>query len=144
YGGNATLQARVGGSTGDIYGFGFLRAPDGQIIYRTNGLPDRPTEIQYIGNAYAQWKGGFLNSFNYKSIRFSVLVDGQYGGIIYSQSHHKMMEQGKLKATLFGREEDFIIGEGVVDDGSGTFKPNTVKVRPHQYYADYYRRANVE
>ena len=31
-GGNATLIAKVGGSTGDIYGFGFVRTSDGQIV----------------------------------------------------------------------------------------------------------------
>jgi len=144
YGGNATIQARVGGTTGDIYGFGFLRSPDGQIIYTAAGLPARPQEIQYIGNAYADWKAGFRNEFSYKNLRMSILFDGQYGGIIYSQTHHKMSEQGKLKHTLRGREENFIIGEGVVLDAEGKYVPNTTKVLPHQYYADYYRRANVE
>jgi len=144
YGGNATLQARVGGSTGDIYGFGFQRAPDGQIIYTTAGLPARPAEIQYIGNAYADWKGGIQNEFSYRNLRFSFLVDGQYGGIIYSQTHHKMSEQGKLEHTLAGREDGYIIGQGVVKNADGSFSPNTTKVAVGDYYGDYYRRANVE
>ena len=144
YGGNATIQARVGGTTGDIYGFGFVRSPDGQIVYNTNGLPARPAEIQYIGKAYADWRGGISNEFQYKNYRFSFLFDGQYGGTIYSQTHHKLSEQGKLKHTLVGREEGFIIGDGVVAGPGGTFTPNTKKVAPASYYGDYYRRANVE
>ena len=144
YGGNATIQARVGGTTGDIYGFGFMRAPDGQIIYTSSGLPARPADIQYIGCAYADWKGGIQNEFSYKAFRFSFLFEGQYGGLIYSQTHHKSTEQGKLKHTLLGREENFIIGDGVVDDGAGHYVPNTKKVLPVDFYADYYRRANVE
>jgi TonB-linked SusC/RagA family outer membrane protein len=144
YGGNATITATVGGTTGDIYGFGFKRAPDGQIIYNSTGLPDRPAATQYIGNAYADWKGGFQNEFSYRNIRLSVLFDGQYGGIVYSQTHHKMTEQGKLKHTLMGREDGYIIGEGVVDNGDGTYSPNTKQVNIADYYADYYRRANVE
>jgi hypothetical protein len=143
-GGNATLIAKVGGSTGDIYGFGFVRSPDGQIVYNSNGLPARPADIQYIGSAFADWKGGMQNEFAYKNFRFSFLIDGQYGGIIYSQTHHKMSEQGKLKHTLRGREENYIIGEGVVDDGTGRFVPNTKQVLPVEYFTDYYRRANVE
>lgn len=143
-GGNATIQSYVGGSTGDIYGFGFLRAPDGQIIYNSNGRPARPQQIQYIGNAYPDWKGGIRNEFSYKDIKFSFLFDGQYGGIIYSQTHHKMTEQGKLKHTLRGREDDFIIGEGVVLTPDNKYEPNTKKILPVDYYADYYRRANVE
>jgi hypothetical protein len=85
-----------------------------------------------------------LNEFTYKNFRFNFLVDGQYGGIIYSQTHHKMTEQGKLEHTLRGRETNEIIGEGVVDDGNGHFVPNTKEVLIADYYADYYRRANVE
>lgn len=144
YGGNATILAKVGGTTGDIYGFGFVRSPDGQIVYNSRGLPERPDDIQYIGTAFADWKGGIQNEFTYKRVKFSFLFDGQKGGKIYSQSFHKMTEQGKLKHTLRGREEDYIIGEGVVADGNGGFKPNTVKVKPAAFYADYYRRANVE
>jgi hypothetical protein len=143
-GGTATLLATVGGTTGDIWGFGFERSPDGQIIYNKDGLPVQPAAIKYIGRAFADWKGGFLNEFSYKNFRFSVLVDGQYGGIIYSQTHHKMMEQGKLKSTLPGREEGFIIGDGVVLNADGTYSPNETKVIPAAYYAEYYRRANIE
>ncbi|MFN2438207.1 MAG: SusC/RagA family TonB-linked outer membrane protein [Chitinophagaceae bacterium] len=144
YGGNATIQARVGGTTGDIYGFGFVRSPDGQIVYTSAGLPARPVDIQYIGNAFADWKGGIQNEFSYKKIKFSFLFDGQYGGMIYSQTHHKMTEQGKLKHTLRGREENYIIGDGVVLDANGKYIPNTKKVIPVDYFFDYYRRPNVE
>ncbi|ALJ01488.1 SusC/RagA family TonB-linked outer membrane protein [Rufibacter tibetensis] len=143
-GGQASIIAKVGGTTGDIYGFGFVRSPEGKIVYDNSGLPAYPDEVQYIGNAYADWKGGFLNEFSYKNFRFSFLLDGSYGGIIYSQTHHKMSEQGKLKHTLMGREEGFIIGDGVVLNGDGTYTPNTKKVNPADYYARYYRRANVE
>nr|WP_304608453.1 SusC/RagA family TonB-linked outer membrane protein [Pontibacter anaerobius] len=143
-GGNAYILAKKGGSTGDIYGYGFVRNEDGEIIYK-KGLPVRPDEISYRGNAYADWRGGFLNEFTYKNFRFSALVDGQYGGIVYSQTHHKMSEQGKLEHTLRGREEGFIIGDGVVDNGDGTYSPNDVKVENlAAYYKEYYRRANVE
>ncbi|WP_460925757.1 SusC/RagA family TonB-linked outer membrane protein [Pontibacter brevis] len=143
-GGQATIIAKVGGTTGDIYGYGFVRSPDGQIVYDASGLPAYPDETQYIGNAYADWKGGFLNEFSYKNFRFSFLLDGQYGGIVYSQTHHKMSEQGKLKHTLMGREEGYIVGDGVVENADGTYSPNTKQVNPADYYRRYYRRANVE
>jgi hypothetical protein len=144
-GGVVYNQAKVGGTTGDLYGFGFLRTPEGQIIYdATSGLNVRPAEMQYIGSAYADWKGGIRNEFSYKNFRASILFDGQYGGIVYSQTHHKMTEQGKLKHTLLGREENYIIGEGVVMGTDGKYVPNTTKVLPADFFADYYRRANVE
>jgi len=134
-----------GGSTGDIWGFGLVRNPEGQIIYDAKtGLPSRPTEKQYIGNGYADWKGGFHNEFSYKNISLSVLVDGQYGGIVYSQTNHKLTEQGKLAHTIPGREEGGIIGDGVVLNADGSYSPNTTKVPVNTFYGDFYRRANVE
>ena len=103
-----------------------------------------PTEIQYIGDAAPKWRAGLTNSFKYKNLSLSVTLDGQYGGIVYSQSHHKMMEQGKLKATLPGRDTGFIVGEGVVQNPDGSYSPNTEQVKITDYYAKYYRRANVE
>ena len=43
-----------------------------------------------------------------------------------------------------GREDNFIIGDGVVDDGNGRYSTNSTKVLPVDYYTEYYRRANVE
>ncbi|MCW3466731.1 SusC/RagA family TonB-linked outer membrane protein [Chitinophaga nivalis] len=143
-GGEASIIAKVGGSTGDIYGFGFLKTPDGQIIYNKDGVPARPAQVQYIGRAFADWKGGISNEFTYKNLRFSFLIDGQYGGMIYSQTHHKMSEQGKLTNTLAGREEGVIVGQGVVVNPDGSYSPNTKKVAVADYYDEYYRRANVE
>jgi hypothetical protein len=56
-----------------------------------------------------------------------------------------MTEQGKLMHTLKGREENFIIGDGVLlNAATGKYDVNTIKVLPVDYYVDYYRRANVE
>ena len=143
-GGTASVIARVGGTTTAIYGYGFVRSDDGQIVYDNAGLPAYPDEIQYIGDASPKWKAGLTNIFTVGDFTASVTVDGQYGGIIYSQTHHKSMEQGKLTSTYYGREEGFIVGDGVVQNGDGTYSPNTTQVKPADWYKRYYRRANIE
>jgi TonB-linked SusC/RagA family outer membrane protein len=143
-GGTASVIGKVGGTTTAIYGYGFVRSPDGKIVYDEAGLPAYPDEIQYIGDASPDWKAGLTNVFTIGNLTASVTVDGQYGGIIYSQTHHKMMEQGKLEGSLMGREDGFIIGDGVVQNADGTYSPNTTKVGLPDYYARYYRRANIE
>ncbi|TXE07927.1 SusC/RagA family TonB-linked outer membrane protein [Gelidibacter salicanalis] len=143
-GGNATLLAKVGGTTTAIYGYGFERSPEGKIVYDTAGLPAYPDEIQYIGDASADWKAGLNNSFSFGNVTFNVLLDGQYGGIIYSQTHHKSVQQGKLTSTYLGREEGVIIGDGVVLNTDGTYTMNTKEVITPDWYNRYYRRANVE
>lgn len=139
-------KMEVGGSLGDMYGFKLLRTPDGKVIYGDNGLPARPADIEKVGNAFPKWRAGLQNDFRIKNFTISFSFDGQYGGIAYSQSHHKMSEQGKLKSTLPGRDNPggMIVGDGVVQNPDGSFSTNTKGVLVSSYYGDYYRRANVE
>lgn len=146
-GGVVYYNAFVGGSLGDMYGYGLMYSPDGQVIYNaTDGLTGKPTQMKKIGNAYAKWRAGIQNEFKYKNFTVSFSFDGQYKGMAYSQSHHKMSEQGKLGHTLAGRDNPggLIIGNGVVQNPDGSFSPNTKGILASAYYADYYRRANVE
>ncbi|TDN86367.1 TonB-linked SusC/RagA family outer membrane protein [Salegentibacter sp. 24] len=143
-GGQARIIAKVGGTTTSIYGAGFVRSPEGDIVYDNAGLPAYPDDIMYIGDASPDWRAGLQNNFRYGNFGLNLLLDGQYGGIIYSQTHHKMVQQGKLKSTFRGREEGVIIGEGVVLNEDGTYSPNTTQAITPDWYNRYYRRANVE
>jgi len=145
HGSNVSIEARVGGRMGDMYGRGFQRTASGEIIYGTNGLPAQldPT-LKKWGNAFADWKAGIMNEVTYKNVRFSALVDGQMGGSIYSQTNHKNNTLGKTKVTLPGRENG-IIGEGVVYNATtGKFDRNTVVAQASAYYDNYYQISNAE
>lgn len=145
--GTVYYYGKVGGSLGDMYGNKLLRSPDGQVIFnKADGLTAKSQNLEYVGNAYAKWKAGLHNEFLIGNVRINFSFDGQWGGLVYSQSHHKMTEQGKLMHTLVGRDspDGKIVGIGVVDNGDGTYSPNTTRVLVKDYYADYYRRANVE
>ncbi|MGL5235613.1 MAG: SusC/RagA family TonB-linked outer membrane protein, partial [Empedobacter falsenii] len=137
--------AKIGGSSTALYGEKFVRNEAGQIIYdKKTGVPIKNGSLEYVGDATPKWRAGFTNEFKYKTLRFSFTLDGQYGGIVYSQTYHKMMEQGKLADSLPGREDGYIIGDGVVLNSDGTYSPNTTKADVATYYAEYNRRANVE
>jgi len=141
---NVTIEARVGGLMGDMYGRGFQRSPDGQIIYSSVGLPATlDPETKKWGNAFADWKASLSNEFTIKNVRVSILLDGQKGGSMFSQTNHKNNTLGKTKVTLPGRE-DGIIGQGVVKQADGTFTQNTVKVPASSYYDNYYQITNAE
>ena len=140
---NVTIEARPGGRMGDLYGVGFVRSPDGQVVYNSAGLPVLNTQTQKWGNAFADWKAGLLNEFSYKSVRLSVLFDGQKGGSMFSQTSHKNNTLGKTTVTLPGRNGG-IVGDGVVLDASGKYVPNTVRVPASTYYDNYYQILNAE
>ncbi|WP_326984642.1 SusC/RagA family TonB-linked outer membrane protein [Chryseobacterium sp. MYb264] len=140
-------NAMVGGSLGDLYGFKLVRNGNGDVVYDpATGLPARPDRVEKVGNAFPKWRAGFQNDFKIKNWQISFSFDGQYGGMAYSQTHHKMSEQGKLEHTLMGRDNPngMIVGEGVIQNADGTYSPNTKAVGLSAYYADYYRRANIE
>lgn len=139
-----TIEARVGGRMGDMYGLGFRRSPDGQVLYNDQGLPESlDPELKKWGNAFPDWKGGWQNQFSYRSVSLSILLDGQKGGHIYSHSNHKYNTLGKTKVTLPGRD-DGVIGDGVVLQPDGSYQKNTVAVRASTFYENYYQLANVE
>jgi len=144
-GSDVTIEARVGGRMGDMYGQGFQRSPEGKIVYTAAGLPAAlDPVIKKWGNAYADWKAGWMNEFVIHNFRISVLVDYSKGGSMYSQTNYKNNTLGKTKVTLPGRDGG-IVGDGVVLDGpSGKYLPNTVKVSASSYYESYYPNANAE
>lgn len=144
HGGNVTIEARVGGRMGDLYGRGFQRSPDGQIVYSSVGLPaPLDPETRKFGNAFADWKGSIMNEFSIYKVRLSILLDGQMGGEMYSQTNHKNNTLGKTKVTLPGRDGG-IVGQGVVLQADGTYVPNTVNVQASSYYDNYYQISNAE
>jgi TonB-linked SusC/RagA family outer membrane protein len=140
-----SIQTTAGGRMGDLYGIGYERSPDGQIVYNSQGLPTRTTEIKYLGNTNPDWKGSVGSELKYKNFRFNFLFDGQFGAVAYSLSHAVLMEEGKLKKTLPGRYNG-IVGEGVqYDAATGKYSPNTVLATNIQaYYDAHFNRDNVE
>ncbi len=120
------IVARVGGSMGDMYGRGYVRAPDGQIVYdERTGFAKITDNVVYIGNTIPKFKTSLGTDFRYKGFKLNVLFDAQVGGVAHSLLNYKMVEQGKLKSTLPGRYNG-IIGKGVIQNTDGTYRPNDV------------------
>lgn len=142
-GSRGSIIATVGGSMGDLYGRGYQRSPDGQIIYQ-NGYPLLTSDLKYIGNVYPKWKTSLGNQFNYKHFSFSFLFDAQFGGVGYSLTSAVLAEQGKTANTLPGRYNG-IIGNGVIKNPDGSYRPNDVVATDlTNYYTTHYGRDNVE
>ena len=139
------IVAKVGGSMGDLYGRGYVRAPDGQIVYDANtGNALITTDVVYIGNTIPKGKASISNKFGYKNWRLSFLFDGQWGGVAHSLMHYKMVEQGKLTVTLPGRYNG-IIGNGVVQNPDGSYRKNDVIAKDiDEYYRSHMGTDNAE
>lgn len=133
------VVAKVGGSMGDLYGRGFVRSPDGQIVYdATTGFAKITDDVIYLGNTLPKYKTSLGSDFKYKQFRLSVLFDAQVGGVAHSLSNYKLVEQGKTTNTLPGRYNG-IIGDGVIRNADGTYRKNDVIT----YNVDEYYRAQM-
>lgn len=133
------VVAKVGGSMGDLYGRGFVRSPDGQIVYdATTGTAKITDDVVYLGNTSPKFKTSFGSEFRYKQFRLNVLFDAQVGAVAHSLTNYKLVEQGKTTNTLPGRYNG-IIGTGVVQNADGTYRQNDVVA----YDVDAYYRAQM-
>ncbi|WP_315821195.1 TonB-dependent receptor [Paraflavitalea speifideaquila] len=143
--GGGQIVAKVGGSMGDLYGRGYVRAPDGQIVYDPNtGVALISQDVQYLGNTIPKWKVGFSNEFSFKQFRLGFLFDAQYGAVGHSLTHYKLSEQGKLTKTLPGRYSG-IIGNGVIQDADGKYRKNDVIANDiDEYYRSHFGVDNAE
>ena len=145
---NGFVQQVVGKEMGQIVGYGFLRDdgsknPDhkGQIVHGGNGLPQRSGSLISFGSALPKWVGGFNNSFKYKNIVASFLIDFKLGGKMLSGTNFNAFRHGLSKETLPGREGGAldaggndpgkVIGEGV-DANSNV---NTAGAKAEDYYS---------
>ncbi len=138
----ANVEARVGEPFGNIYGRKFLRAPDGQIVYK-DGVPQWTEDFHLVGNYNPDWIAGIGTEVAFRNWSLNVLFDGRKGGKVYSLAHATMMASGGLKETLNYRYEG-VIGDGVMLDESGNYVPNTVRIDAPTYWRGIYRRFNAE
>ncbi|MCS3797236.1 SusC/RagA family TonB-linked outer membrane protein [Niastella sp. OAS944] len=134
---NGQIVLTEGGSMGDMYGTGYQRSPNGQVIFdAATGFPKLTESIIYLGNTIPKYKFSLGNTFRYKNFSLNVLFDAQVGAVGYSLTHYKMVEQGKLKSTLPGRYNG-IIGNGVVETADGKYRTNDVVATDIDKYYQY-------
>jgi TonB-linked SusC/RagA family outer membrane protein len=153
------VQARVGEQMGDMYGIGFARVSNnpndkyydatgqnvGKIVYNDQGKPI-PTDLRVkLGNYNPDFLLGLGTGLSFKGLNLNVLFDIRSGGEIYSHTQTVGREGGMLVETLEGRADGYdltkpgngVIGEGVVQNGDGSFSPNTVKLSAREWHTSY-------
>lgn len=85
---------RKGERVDQIWAQDFMRAPDGQVIYK-DGLPVRDPIKKHIGNYDPDFIFGFHNEFKYKNVTLSFSLDGNIGGKIYNEIAMNLWKSGR-------------------------------------------------
>lgn len=136
---NGELRQIVGEEMGQLAGFGYRRDEQGRKIFDSGGLPLASVDLINFGSALPKWVGGFMNSFNYKGVSLSFLIDYKLGGKMISGTNFNAVRHGLHKMTLEGREGG-VIGDGVTTTG----EVNTAAAPNEDYWSTVRTRAIVE
>jgi len=144
---NTYVEARLGEPYGAIVGFAYLRDDAGNIVYNADGMPRRTSSLEVLGVGVPSWTGGLTNTFSYKGIVASALIDMRFGGVIHSMTNLGAYSAGTHMNTLEGRENGLTVN-GVIETGTD---PNGDPIyesftytHPAEDVQDYYRHISSQ
>jgi outer membrane receptor protein involved in Fe transport len=145
--GGVSINAALNEAYGTIRGSDYIYL-DGKRVVGTNGrYKTTTTSNNIIGNINPDWTAGVTNSFRYKNVNFSFLIDTRQGGDLFSLDMYYGLATGLPEETAglndLGNELRAPLGDGggvildgVKEDGS----PNDIRVSAEQFGLFGYRR----
>jgi TonB-linked SusC/RagA family outer membrane protein len=124
--GNATSAAVAGQPFPVIMGLDYKRDPQGRVIVDpVSGLPSSTTSNLILGQATPKHRIGMDANVSYKNIRFSVLFEYRTGYKIFNGIGQSTDWSGTGYRTAVYDRKGFIFPNSVIDNGDGTYTPNT-------------------
>lgn len=143
----AALIAALNEPYGQIYGSDFIYDNAGNKVVGDNGLY-LASDVKNLGSILPDFNAGWRNSFTYKALSLSVLIDMQKGGKFFSVSNMFGNYAGMSAESVANNvRETGIVAKGVTanvernQDGSYTVTntaENTTNVTADRYFAHYY------
>ncbi len=130
----AYIAQEIGKEYSQLQVVAYKRNAAGQIIFNPSGLPDKADNLKDMGTGVSPYTAGFSNSFRYKNFTLNMLIDGKFGGVMFSGTEALAYRYGLSKGTLPGRETG-VVGKGVMEDGQTA---NTTNVQAEAYYQNLY------
>ena len=110
--------AIVGQPYGAFYGSLWERTPDGDLIIGDDGLPMEQLETGGIGNPFPDWLANLRNTFSYKGLSVTALLDIRQGGDVYAGTWARLNRQGTTEESA-DRERTFLIDGVMVQTDAG-------------------------
>ncbi|MGV4480978.1 SusC/RagA family TonB-linked outer membrane protein [Ornithobacterium rhinotracheale] len=145
---NVKILAATGEKYGVIYGSKYARVEDvnspfyGEIIVDKEGVPNAANGSFYLGSQQPNALLGITNSFKYKNWNFSFLIDGRFGGKIFSGTNYGLKQNGNSALTVVDGKREDIIFNGVVSDGNGNYTKNTKAISPQLFWTQLSGKSN--
>lgn len=133
------LWAISGQKYGQLMGRDFVYDDNGNKVVDANGFYEK-SAVTNLGSIIPDYNMGIRNTFTYKGVALSALIDIQKGGKFFSTSHMWGMYSGMLEETAAnGVRENGVVADGVMwDEGTKSYVKNTTEVSAYDYYKAYY------
>ena len=106
YSSGIQILASVSEAYGTLFGTSYVRDANGNVVVDANGLPKISTTNKTLGKFTPDWTGGISNTFSYRSLSLSFLIDASVGGSIFSNTNKTGKYTGVLANTLSGRDAE--------------------------------------
>ncbi|WP_103070624.1 SusC/RagA family TonB-linked outer membrane protein [Aquimarina sediminis] len=139
---NVEIKQIVGEPYGVIFGVPYVRDDNGNIVYEIDGdgvpLAQRG-ERKILGEGVPPLTLGFTNTITYKNVTLNFLIDGKFGGQIFSGTNTVTYGNGLHKGTLAGREN----GLTVTGVNAETGEQFTTTVAPEDLQTYYGRISGI-
>ena len=138
--GGVQVLYKEGGSMGDMYVTDLKRDANGYYFVSDDGELSMETESdktyrKYVGNQNAKWQMGWSNTFTWKDLTLSFLINGRIGGKVLSMTESYLdgygLSQRTADARLYAEKNkiyaDPCYGNNILgialNDGSGRVVP---------------------
>ncbi len=109
WGSIAYIQQIVGLASQQIIALTPAVDKKGHVIINSDyGAPDPSVAVaKGFGSAIDPWTMGLTNTFKYGHLTLSFLIDGKFGGKLFSNTNFVAYTQGLAKETLAGRDKTY-------------------------------------
>ncbi len=114
--GNAFIVLEEGEPFGIIKSYVYETNSKGELVYNPDGTLRRGQLVK-VGKGVAPLTAGFTSDLTYKNFILSILIDGKFGGDVFSSSNYLGYRLGLHKGTLEGREGGIAVN-GVDPNGA--------------------------
>ena len=135
---NIAVTQIVGEDYGTLFGTAYARDDSGAIIYDTSsGVPiaQQAASRKILGTGVAPLTLGFSNSFQYKDFNMSFLIDGKFGGQVFSGTNAAARGFGLHQDTnpAGGRENGLVVSG--TDTSGSSFTTTVSQADMETYFA---------
>ena len=136
------VRASIGEKFPVIYGTGYLRNENGDIVVDENGMP-QAGEPQVIGRISPDFRLGFNTTLELYKFRLSAVFDWKQGGQMYCGTMGVLDYYGVTQRSAdYRSQKDFLFElPAVKQNADGSYSPNDIKIKGENAF-NYFNALN--